>query len=77
MTLNANVAKDPVCGMEVDTGTTFRTARHDNQIYYFCSPGCQSAFQAEPERYVALDYKPSMLGAMAGRVRALFRGKPA
>ena len=71
MGTSATTAKDPVCGMDVDIGTTFLTAKHDSKVYYFCSAGCQQAFEREPKRYLSGDYKPSMLSAMLGRVRGL------
>ena len=77
MVTNVTTAIDPVCGMEVDMGTSLLTTRHQGKIYYFCSIGCQLAFEREPERYLATDYKPSMMGAMMGRVRNLFGGKHA
>ena len=47
-------AIDPVCNMEVDTkrpgGGTWE---HDGQTYYFCGPGCNRAFQNEPETYLS------------------------
>lgn len=40
----ADTYKDPVCGME---GTAETAAGH------FCSPGCKSSFDKDPERYVS------------------------
>ena len=37
------MAKDPVCGMDVDESTVRHTAQHDGQAYYFCAPGCKKA----------------------------------
>jgi Cu+-exporting ATPase len=48
---------DPVCGMTVDPKTARGTAAHAGQTYYFCSTGCQTKFQAEPDRY--LNPKPA------------------
>jgi YHS domain-containing protein len=45
-------AIDPVCGMTVDKGATNLTADHNGQTYYFCSPGCRTAFVANPAAYV-------------------------
>ena len=46
-------SKDPVCGMTVDPATAaHRTGYHGRQ-HYFCSAGCQTKFEADPERYVA------------------------
>ena len=38
-------ATDPVCGMTVAVGPGSRTSRADGETYYFCSPGCQQAFE--------------------------------
>lgn len=40
----------PVCGKEA-TNKEFR-AILDGEIYYFCGKVCQTAFQAEPRRYI-------------------------
>ena len=47
-------ATDPVCSMEVDV----RRPRggeweHGGEKYYFCAPGCNRAFQKEPEAYLS------------------------
>jgi Cu+-exporting ATPase len=41
-------AKDPVCGMMVDTATALRSQR-GGRTFYFCSPQCQRTFE-DPER---------------------------
>jgi len=38
-------ATDPVCGMSVDVGAGTRSTRRDGTTYYFCSAGCQQAFE--------------------------------
>lgn len=43
---------DPVCGMEVDPKSAAATVEYKGQTYYFCSPGCKTAFQKDPEKYV-------------------------
>ena len=45
-------AKDPVCGMVVDTATALRTARA-GRSYYFCSAGCKKTFNGNPAKYAA------------------------
>ncbi|MCF1503937.1 cadmium-translocating P-type ATPase [Afifella sp. H1R] len=49
----ANTAVDPVCGMKVDTSADKPTARHDGQVYYFCSESCHDKFVADPARYLS------------------------
>jgi Cu+-exporting ATPase len=46
------MAKDPVCGMEVDEKTAAGTSVYKGKTYYFCAPGCKSDFDEDPERYV-------------------------
>lgn len=54
------MAIDPVCGMEVDPKTAGQSSEYQGQTYYFCAPGCKKAFEAEPAKFFAADYKPSM-----------------
>ncbi|HEX9057146.1 MAG TPA: YHS domain-containing protein [Ktedonobacterales bacterium] len=54
-------AKDPVCGMQVDTRTAQYTANYairDGSLatFYFCSDECKQMFEREPERYAKLAY---------------------
>lgn len=46
------MAKDPVCGMNVDEKTAVGTASHKGKTYYFCSSSCKARFEKEPEKYV-------------------------
>ena len=56
-----NRGTDPVCDMQVDTrkppGGTYE---YNGQTYYFCGPGCNRAFQREPEAYLSGDKKVQM-----------------
>ncbi|HEY2878574.1 heavy metal translocating P-type ATPase [Nocardioides sp.] len=45
--------KDPVCGMDVDPATTEHLTVREGQALYFCSAGCRSTFESEPDRYAA------------------------
>ena len=54
------MAKDPVCGMEVDEATARHTAQYQGQTYYFCAPGCKKAFETDPQKYLSPAYTPSM-----------------
>lgn len=54
------MARDPVCGMEVDPQTAKHTLEYEGTTYYFCAPGCRAAFQADPRKYLDSGYKPSM-----------------
>jgi len=46
------MAKDPVCGMEVDEKKAAATSEHKRKTYYFCAPGCKKAFDENPEKYL-------------------------
>lgn len=46
------MAKDPVCGMQVDEQTAAGRSERDGKTYYFCSTACKTAFDRSPERYV-------------------------
>ncbi|WP_298800351.1 permease [uncultured Pseudonocardia sp.] len=48
----AGYAKDPVCGMQVETGAAPATAVHGGQRHYFCSDHCQQRFTADPDRHL-------------------------
>ena len=49
------MAKDPVCGMEVDEKKAPATATHQGKTYFFCAPSCKSTFQKAPEKYAAAE----------------------
>lgn len=46
------MAKDPVCGMEVDEKPAAGKSEYKGQTDYFCSAGCKKSFDQEPEKYV-------------------------
>jgi len=46
------MAKDPVCGMEVDEKNAAAKTEYKGKTYYFCAHGCKEAFEKEPEKYV-------------------------
>jgi YHS domain-containing protein len=46
------MAKDPVCGMDVDPKTAAGKSEYQGQTYYFCSLGCKKSFDKEPQKYV-------------------------
>ncbi|HVU74564.1 MAG TPA: permease [Mycobacteriales bacterium] len=49
----AGYAKDPVCGMQVETHHAPATSVVDSQRHYFCSDHCQHKFDTAPNRYAA------------------------
>ncbi len=49
------MAKDLVCGMQVDeqeARSRGLTSEYQGQTYYFCARGCKREFDQNPERYV-------------------------
>ena len=46
------MTRDPVCRMKVDPAHAAARAEYASAVYYFCSPGCQRAFLADPRRFV-------------------------
>ncbi|MBF8266944.1 MAG: hypothetical protein HW388_452 [Dehalococcoidia bacterium] len=46
------MAKDPVCGMEVDEKKAAAKSEHMGKTYYFCAPGCKASFAKEPAKYL-------------------------
>ncbi len=54
---HGGTAKDPVCGMTVDTAKALSSV-HAGQTYYFCSVTCRDRFAASPEKFIGGDNKP-------------------
>ncbi len=48
-----NMAIDPVCKMEVDEASAKWKTEYRGKTYYFCAPGCKTAFEADPEKYLS------------------------
>lgn len=48
----AEVVRDPVCGMLVDPTAGKPTAEHAGRVFHFCSAGCHKKFTADPEPYL-------------------------
>lgn len=47
------MAKDPVCGMQVNEQAAGRKSDYQGKTYYFCSPACKATFDKNPEKYTA------------------------
>lgn len=45
------MAKDPVCGMDVDEKTAKWASEYKGKKYYFCAPGCKKKFDQDPSKY--------------------------
>ena len=46
-------ARDPVCGMRVDPATAKHKSHHGGHDFWFCSAGCKTKFDADPEKYLS------------------------
>lgn len=57
---------DPVCGMTVDPAKTPHHAQHHGTTFHFCSAGCQSKFEAAPDKYL----KPAQAAAPTAAQKA-------
>jgi xanthine dehydrogenase accessory factor len=44
-------ATDPVCGMTVAAGRAGRPLEFDGVTYHFCSAGCRSEFESDPDSF--------------------------
>ena len=51
------MAKDPVCGMNVDEKKAAATYEYKGITYYFCSVGCRDKFVKAPEKFIKQETK--------------------
>ncbi|WP_255702373.1 MULTISPECIES: heavy metal translocating P-type ATPase [Roseomonas] len=49
---DAGLVTDPVCGMKVDPATSKHRLEHAGTTFHFCSAGCRTKFQADPDKYL-------------------------
>lgn len=47
------MAKDPVCGMQVNEVSAAAKSEHAGKTYYFCSSACKATFDKHPEKYAS------------------------
>ena len=52
---------DPVCGMQV-AASPVKMVNYANQVFYFCSSGCQTKFRAQPDQYLQAHASHSTAG---------------
>ena len=49
-----DTAIDPVCKMVVPKADPpGGTAEHEGETYYFCAPGCRTAFAEDPAQFLS------------------------
>jgi P-type Cu+ transporter len=53
------VARDPVCGMQVDPATSKHRFDHRGESFHFCSAGCRTKFAANPGKYLTKSEPPA------------------
>ena len=46
---------DPVCRMKVDDQEAGSQSTYEGTTYYFCSPGCKTKFDKDPQQYASQD----------------------
>ena len=63
------MAKDPVCGMQVNKEKAAATSVYKGENYYFCKSGCKAHFDKDPEKL--LEEGPM---GMLSRMRELILG---
>lgn len=54
------MAKDPVCGMDVDPKKAEVTSIYKGEIIYFCNPRCRERFNADPKSFMVREEKPAV-----------------
>ena len=47
-----DMEKDVVCGMQVDPAKAAGSSEYNGKTYYFCSKGCKTKFDANPDQFV-------------------------
>ena len=52
------MAKDPVCGMEVNEETARFKLEHMGKTYYFCNKMCKETFDKNPMKYAGKHSDP-------------------
>ena len=52
------MAKDPVCGMQVNEQQAAGKSEHQGETYYFCSASCKQRFDQDPQRYTGQGMAP-------------------
>jgi Cu+-exporting ATPase len=46
------LARDPICGMEVDEETAKYKFEYKGKTYYFCNERCMNTFMKRPDRFI-------------------------
>jgi Cu+-exporting ATPase len=54
------MARDPVCGMQVNEQQAAGRSEYQGETYSFCSPGCKQQFDQNPEHYSGPGHSPAL-----------------
>ncbi len=46
------MAKDPVCGVDVDERFAPMHIEYQQKVHFFCSPACKEVFDRNPNHFV-------------------------
>ncbi len=46
------MARDPVCGMQVDEKKSAGSSQYKGQTYHFCSTSCKGQFEKDPDKFL-------------------------
>jgi len=57
----STLARDPVCGMNVNPATARHIHEHNGKKYYFCCAGCGEKFKASPDTYLKKSAAPGLV----------------
>lgn len=60
------MAKDPVCGMQVDEKKAAATSVYQGSTYYFCAKACKLTFDKSPEKFTGKAARPPGTSPGAG-----------
>lgn len=52
------MAKDPICGMDVDPANAAGSYEYEGETYYFCSTHCLEKFKSDPAKYAGAPPEP-------------------
>ena len=69
--VGADLASDPVCGMNVSSATAKFVRKREGKSYYFCGRSCLEKFDADPGKFV--DKPSSVANAALGSPRSVSR----
>jgi Cu+-exporting ATPase len=55
--VKADMAKDPVCGMEVNEKTAKLKCDYNGKTFYFCAASCKMTFEKNPLKFAGASKK--------------------